>query len=532
MFTGEYRHTIDGKGRVAVPSRFRAQLDAGAFVSRWLDSCLAVFPRAAWDELAAKVAMLPTGNATAREFSRFLFGSAFEVELDRRKAVVFVHPLRNQAKNMPAYSYPAGMTELVLDTTRAIHNLLWNGTFGKFPNIKWIMPHGGGTIPFLIYRVSAMDNNPKVRANLPGGSVKSALRGLYYDVAEINDPAPLKALMEIADPSRILFGSDYPLITPDRWMADFAEWLPTDCTLHSGEDPLAQHNLYPLRWQRLNRDLFASVGDGVERVWFVRSGYLRSQPLVQVMWAGDQTTDWAVGDGFQSVIPMGIGLGMTGFPYYGSDIAGYASFGTEPTDKELFFRWVTLGALSPVMRTHHGKLAQSNWQWEHDAASEAHFLQWTRFHAALWPYLWQAAQEGLLRCSSIRWRSVPLSASPDAGSSGTFGGAAGAEDGARHFVTYAHFDGQPLASRIGRTGPMHINEARPVLKAILEALSALHDARLSHGNLKLENVLLVRGEHGGQRPGPWRFRPRSGRARAGGAGRRPGRRRAAGAAHA
>lgn len=131
-------------------------------------------------------------------------------ELDRRKAVVFVHPLRNQAKNMPAYSYPAGMTELVLDTTRAIHNLLWNGTFGKFPNIKWIMPHGGGTIPFLTYRISAMDNHPKVQAKLPGGSVKSALRGLYYDVAEINDPAPLKALMEIADPSRVLFGSDYP----------------------------------------------------------------------------------------------------------------------------------------------------------------------------------------------------------------------------------------------------------------------------------------------------------------------------------
>jgi predicted TIM-barrel fold metal-dependent hydrolase len=131
-------------------------------------------------------------------------------ELDKRKAVVFVHPLRNQAKNMPAYSYPAGMTELVLDTTRAIHNLLWNGTFGKFPNIKWIMPHGGGTIPFLIYRISAMDNHPKVQAKLPGGSVKSALRSLWYDVAEINDAGPLKALMEIADPSHVLFGSDYP----------------------------------------------------------------------------------------------------------------------------------------------------------------------------------------------------------------------------------------------------------------------------------------------------------------------------------
>jgi predicted TIM-barrel fold metal-dependent hydrolase len=131
-------------------------------------------------------------------------------ELDRRKAVVFVHPMRNQAKNMPAYSYPSGMTELVLDTTRAIHNLLWNGTFAKFPNIRWIMPHGGGTIPFLVYRMSAMNNKPNAESRLPGGTVISALRRLYYDVAEICSPGPLKCLMEIADPSHIVFGSDFP----------------------------------------------------------------------------------------------------------------------------------------------------------------------------------------------------------------------------------------------------------------------------------------------------------------------------------
>jgi predicted TIM-barrel fold metal-dependent hydrolase len=131
-------------------------------------------------------------------------------ELDRRNAVVFVHPLRNRARNMPAYSYPSGLTELVLDTTRAIHNLLWNGSFAKFPNIRWIMPHGGGAIPFLAYRMSAMDVNPKLSERLPGGSVASALRGLYYDVAEICAPGPLKCLMEVADPTRITFGSDFP----------------------------------------------------------------------------------------------------------------------------------------------------------------------------------------------------------------------------------------------------------------------------------------------------------------------------------
>lgn len=131
-------------------------------------------------------------------------------ELDRRNAVVFIHPLRNQAKHMPAYNYPSGMTELVLDTTRAVHNLLWNGVFGRFPNIKWIMPHGGGTVPFLVYRMGAINHRPRVAEHLVGGTVANTLRQLYYDVAEVCAPAPLMCLMEIAEPSRVLFGSDFP----------------------------------------------------------------------------------------------------------------------------------------------------------------------------------------------------------------------------------------------------------------------------------------------------------------------------------
>lgn len=111
---------------------------------------------------------------------------------------------------MPAYNYPSGMTELVLDTTRAVHNLLWNGTFGKHPNIRWIMPHGGGTVPFLMYRMSAMNYRPRVAEKLEGGTVANTLRRLYYDVAEICAPGSLKCLMEIAEPSHILFGSDFP----------------------------------------------------------------------------------------------------------------------------------------------------------------------------------------------------------------------------------------------------------------------------------------------------------------------------------
>ena len=97
MFTGEYHHTVDDKGRVAVPVRFRADLAQRAMVSKWIDGCLALFPRAAWDELAAKAAALQVTNEGARVFQRFLFGAAFEIDLDRQGRLVVPAVLRQFA---------------------------------------------------------------------------------------------------------------------------------------------------------------------------------------------------------------------------------------------------------------------------------------------------------------------------------------------------------------------------------------------------------------------------------------------------
>jgi MraZ protein len=97
VFTGEYRHSVDEKGRMAVPSKFRPQLEGGAFLSRWIDSCLAIFPRTDFDALATKTAALPIGDAGARTFSRFLFASAFEVDFDRQGRMVIPASLRQWA---------------------------------------------------------------------------------------------------------------------------------------------------------------------------------------------------------------------------------------------------------------------------------------------------------------------------------------------------------------------------------------------------------------------------------------------------
>ena len=88
MFTGEYRHSVDAKGRVAIPIRFRAPLGEGAMLARWVDGCAAIFPKASFEDLADKVARLPISDERARAFSRFLFSGSFEVETKDRKSVV------------------------------------------------------------------------------------------------------------------------------------------------------------------------------------------------------------------------------------------------------------------------------------------------------------------------------------------------------------------------------------------------------------------------------------------------------------
>ena len=94
MFTGEYRHSVDEKGRLAVPIKFRTRLDPGSMVSGWLDDCLAIHTKASWDVLSAKIGALPLTDATARRFQRFVFSNAVEVEMDRQGRILLPAYLR------------------------------------------------------------------------------------------------------------------------------------------------------------------------------------------------------------------------------------------------------------------------------------------------------------------------------------------------------------------------------------------------------------------------------------------------------
>jgi len=97
MFLGEYAHTIDDKGRLTLPAKYRAELAAGLVVTRGIDKCLFVFPRAEWDKLAEKLNALPLTDPQAREFRRLIFSGAIDDELDKQGRVLLAQYLRDYA---------------------------------------------------------------------------------------------------------------------------------------------------------------------------------------------------------------------------------------------------------------------------------------------------------------------------------------------------------------------------------------------------------------------------------------------------
>ncbi len=159
-----------------------------------------------------------------------LFDELFS-ELQRRKAVVFLHPAVPAINRHLQLDLPPFLVEFVFDTTRAIVNLLYSGTLDRCPDIRFIAAHAGGTVPYLAHRI-AMG-----QIMLPGalqGTI-TYLKQLYYDIALSTSPYVLHSLQELVDASRLLFGSDYP----------FAPEMATDFVIrglkrHDGFDEAAR----------------------------------------------------------------------------------------------------------------------------------------------------------------------------------------------------------------------------------------------------------------------------------------------------
>jgi predicted TIM-barrel fold metal-dependent hydrolase len=131
-------------------------------------------------------------------------------ELNRRNAVVFTHPTDSACCVNPiAPVMGETVVEFGADTTRTIGSLVFSGTAGKYPNIKFIFSHGGGTMPFVIDRFHNQARDPKSAAMLPHG-VEYELKRFYYDTAFASSPGAMAALLKLVGPTQIVLGTDFP----------------------------------------------------------------------------------------------------------------------------------------------------------------------------------------------------------------------------------------------------------------------------------------------------------------------------------
>lgn len=143
---------------------------------------------------------------------------AFEplyAEMDRRSVVAFVHPASPSYVPTLRLDLWAAYIEYPFETTRVAANLIYNGVMARYPRIRWILAHAGGALPYLSVRLRLMEesdkNQPPFIERVPDG-VGPYLKRFYFDVAIAGGAAPMAALTEMADPSHIMYGSDWPYL--------------------------------------------------------------------------------------------------------------------------------------------------------------------------------------------------------------------------------------------------------------------------------------------------------------------------------
>jgi 6-methylsalicylate decarboxylase len=133
-------------------------------------------------------------------------------ELDRRGAVVYVHPGSPACCSQLMSYVPPFLTEFTQDTNRTITSLMFSGQLARRRAIRFIFSHAGGTIPMLAGRIAQLSTSvPQLAAAVPDG-VEAELRRLYYEVANSANRPALAALLSLVPATQVMFGSDFPLV--------------------------------------------------------------------------------------------------------------------------------------------------------------------------------------------------------------------------------------------------------------------------------------------------------------------------------
>lgn len=211
-------------------------------------------------------------------------------------------------------------------------------------------------------------------------------RNAMGGVATFDLPHGVGTMVDLTNPRAVTWYQSFARTAIDQgqvgWMQDYGEWLPLDAVLSDGRNARRYHNRYPVDWHKAASDVLRERYPSGDWVMFSRSGWLQDSRYSQIVWAGDQAASWDPWDGLPTVVPALVSLGMSGVGFVTHDIGGY--FGG-PSSKELYQRWIELGAFSPVMRTHEGLQRDRNWSWDRDAETLAFFSRFGRVHQALGP---------------------------------------------------------------------------------------------------------------------------------------------------
>lgn len=139
------------------------------------------------------------------------FDPVFE-ELNRRKAICYVHPNTANCCTRLIPEVADTLIEYGTDTTRAIASFIYRGAARRYPDVRMIWSHSGGSMPFLIERFDGADRAAAAKAQAPDGFRAAAAR-FFYDIAQSTEAVPSRALKQLVPTERIVFGSDYPFRT-------------------------------------------------------------------------------------------------------------------------------------------------------------------------------------------------------------------------------------------------------------------------------------------------------------------------------
>ena len=203
-------------------------------------------------------------------------------------------------------------------------------------------------------------------------------------------------LLDLTNPAALAWweGNERQILTRlgfDGWLLDLGDRLPPAARFANGQGATEIANRYPLLLAQAALDVVRAVKP--DALFVMRSGFSGVQGLQPAVWAGDQRANWSATQGLPAAISAGLSWGISGEPFWGSDIGGYLDGGLpQAQQEELWMRWLEFGALSPIMRDQLGnKGFEAIYLWS-NARTQAAFSAYAQLHHALFPYLYAAAR--------------------------------------------------------------------------------------------------------------------------------------------